>query len=36
MRSPTELTAWKKLADHQQEMNSVDMKSLFEADPKTC
>ncbi|WP_339721910.1 glucose-6-phosphate isomerase [Marinomonas primoryensis] len=34
MRSPTELTAWKKLADHQQEMNSVDMKSLFEADPK--
>ena len=34
MRSPTELTTWKKLADHQQEMHSVEMKSLFEADPK--
>ncbi|MEP0073728.1 MAG: glucose-6-phosphate isomerase [Marinomonas sp.] len=34
MSSPTELTAWKKLADHQQEMNAVDMTSLFAADAK--
>ncbi|ETX09478.1 glucose-6-phosphate isomerase [Marinomonas ushuaiensis DSM 15871] len=34
MGSPTKLTAWKKLADHQQEINSVDMKSLFETDSK--
>ncbi len=32
MHSPTELTAWKKLSDHQQEMHSVDMSSLFAAD----
>ena len=34
MRSPTELTTWQKLADHQQEMANTDMKSLFAADPK--
>ena len=34
MRSPTELTTWQKLADHQQEMANIDMKSLFAADPK--
>lgn len=32
MHSPTELAAWKKLSDHQQEMHSVDMSSLFAAD----
>ncbi|BFM49835.1 glucose-6-phosphate isomerase [Marinomonas sp. THO17] len=34
MRSPTEFSAWKKLAEHQQQMASVDMTSLFAADPK--
>lgn len=34
MSSPTELTAWKKLAEHQQQMSTVDMASLFAADPK--
>ncbi|MEO9275142.1 glucose-6-phosphate isomerase [Marinomonas sp. 5E14-1] len=34
MSSPTKLTAWKKLADHQQQLNAVDMASLFAADPK--
>ncbi|MDP5057241.1 MAG: glucose-6-phosphate isomerase, partial [Marinomonas hwangdonensis] len=34
MGSPTELTAWKALTAHQQEMASVDMKSLFAADPQ--
>lgn len=34
MRSPTELTAWQKLTEHKQEMASIEMKSLFEADPK--
>ncbi|WP_219704193.1 glucose-6-phosphate isomerase [Marinomonas lutimaris] len=34
MSSPTELTAWQKLTEHKQEMVSVSMKSLFEADPK--
>jgi glucose-6-phosphate isomerase len=34
MGSPTELTAWQKLTEHKQEMASVSMKSLFEADPK--
>ncbi|MGO2512817.1 glucose-6-phosphate isomerase [Marinomonas polaris] len=34
MGSPTELTAWQKLTEHKQEMASVNMKSLFAADPK--
>ncbi|QUX93345.1 glucose-6-phosphate isomerase [Marinomonas sp. A3A] len=34
MSSPTKLTAWQKLTEHKQEMASVSMKSLFEADPK--
>lgn len=34
MRSPTELSAWKKLAEHQQQMASVDMTSMFAVDPK--
>ncbi|MBU2236762.1 MAG: glucose-6-phosphate isomerase [Gammaproteobacteria bacterium] len=34
MSSPTKLTAWQKLTEHKQEMASVNMKSLFEADPK--
>ena len=34
MGSPTKLTAWQKLIEHKQDMASVNMKSLFEADPK--
>jgi glucose-6-phosphate isomerase len=34
MGSPTELTAWQKLTEHKQEMASVNMTSLFAADPK--
>ncbi|WP_191602139.1 glucose-6-phosphate isomerase [Marinomonas algicola] len=32
MSSPTKLTAWKALTEHQKEMASVNMKSLFESD----
>lgn len=34
MRSPTELTAWKALTEHQKEMASVDIASLFANDPQ--
>ncbi|MCV2404101.1 glucose-6-phosphate isomerase [Marinomonas sp. C2222] len=34
MGSPTELAAWQALTEHQKEMASVDMKSLFETDPQ--
>ncbi|GAB3483917.1 glucose-6-phosphate isomerase [Marinomonas epiphytica] len=33
MRSPTELAAWQKLTEHQQEMANKDINSLFAEDP---
>ncbi|MEL0613988.1 glucose-6-phosphate isomerase [Marinomonas arenicola] len=32
MHSPTQLSAWQALAEHQKEIDSVEMKSLFEKD----